>query len=348
MFTSLMKIVTVVLCALLGSMASAATILQYHHVSERTPPVTSVTPDQFELHLARLSQEGFQVVRLDRLLERVRRGEDTRDQVAITFDDAYVSIASNAMPLLARYGWPAAIFVSTSQIGGRDMLTPEQLRDMVVVGHLVLNHGHQHLHVVRRLGNETDAERLARIRHDLLTAQQWLEAELPAPVPRILAWPYGEHDAATRALARELGFVALAQVSGAVGPQSDWQALPRIAINRHYADWAPLRDKLRARPLPAQVLSPLDGVTSARRPVLVLALPVPPASLNCFTDGRVQPLSDVTRSGDGQWQVTLTPSFDLAPGRHRVTCTRATDDGRFQWFSWLWMVRGEAGWYPES
>ena len=347
MFRPLMQIVTVLMLLAMATGASAGTILQYHHVAEDTPPQTSVTPAQFAHHLAQLHREGFQVVRLDALLASARAGEDTTDQVAITFDDAYVSIGEQAMPLLARYGWPAAVFVSTSQIGGREMLTRQQLRDMVAGGHLVLNHGREHLHVVRHRDGESEHQRLYRIRNDLLAAQQWLEAELGS-VPRILAWPYGEHDAATRALAAELGFVALAQVTGAVGRHTDWQAVPRIAVNQRYAQWAPLRDKLRAQPLPAEVLAPADGVTASPRPLLTLALSVSPRSLNCFIGGQPQSLDGVLDMGNGRWQVQLRPARDLAPGRHRVTCTRPVEDGRFQWFSWLWMVKGPQGWYRES
>lgn len=347
MFTALMKSVTILLVLASVPLAQAGTILQYHHVSDQTPAATSVTPAQFAHHLAMLEESGMQVVRLDVLLDAAQAGDDTRDQVAITFDDGYANLAAHAMPLLAERGWPAAVFVTTSQVGGSDMLTLEQLEQIQGAGHLVLNHGREHEHVVRSLPGESREQRRERIRQDMLAAQCWLERHLPEPVPRILAWPYGEHDSLTRDLARKEGFVALAQVSGALGSDTDWQAVPRIAVNHRYADWPSLRDKLRALPLPAQVLSPADGVTSSLRPVLELQLAVPPAGLNCFVDGDVVEPRLLDASAEGHWAISIQSPSSLAPGRHRVTCTRPVDDGRFQWFSWLWMVRDGADWYPE-
>lgn len=347
MFIALMKSVTILLVLAIAPLAQAGTILQYHHVSDQTPAATSVTPDQFAHHLAMLADSGMTVVRLDALLDAARAGDDTRDQVAITFDDGYANLATHAMPLLAERGWPAAVFVTTSQVGGSEMLTLEQLSEMQRAGHLVLNHGREHAHVVRALPGESLRQRRERIRQDILAAQRWLEGHLPESVPRILAWPYGEHDAVTRELARKEGFVALAQVSGALGPDTDWQAVPRIAVNRRYAEWAPLRDKLRALPLPVTVMSPVDGLTASPRPALELRVRVPPASLNCFVDGMPAEPQLKSSDDDGSWTIVVQSQERLAPGRHRVTCTRAVNGGRFQWFSWLWMVRDGADWYPE-
>lgn len=348
MFMRLMQNVTVVMViGVLAGPAAAGTILQYHQVADRAPASTSVTVAQFSDHLARLDEEGFRVVRLDALLALARQGQDTANLVAITFDDGFASLLEQAIPLLDQRGWPAAVFVTTSQVGGESMLDVAQLRELAAAGHLVLNHGHEHVHAVRARPGETGPARLERLRQDLLRAQSQLESWLPEPPPRILAWPYGEHDAAARGVARELGFTALAQLTGAVGPQTDWQQVPRIAVNRRYADWASLRDKLRARPMAAQVIRPEDGVTRSSRPMLVVHFPEGPGRLQCFLDGQpLEPMSALPQRG-GHWRWQLTPGDRLEPGRHRINCTRPASAGGYEWFAWLWMVRDGDDWYPE-
>ena len=65
---------TVMLALLCSQSASAAVILMYHHVDGDTPPATSVTLEQFTDNLDHLAAEGFEVVRLDELIDRVRSG----------------------------------------------------------------------------------------------------------------------------------------------------------------------------------------------------------------------------------------------------------------------------------
>jgi peptidoglycan/xylan/chitin deacetylase (PgdA/CDA1 family) len=76
----------------------------------------NVTPEQFEAHLAHLSQH-FDVLSLDALVARWLDGAARpRPAVAITFDDAYRNNLEFAVPLLERYGCPATIFVAVGYI----------------------------------------------------------------------------------------------------------------------------------------------------------------------------------------------------------------------------------------
>lgn len=325
----------------------AAVILLYHHVSSQTPAATSVTPAQFAEHLQRLGDEGFQVVRLDELVERVRAGEPADSRLAaITFDDAYRSIIENALPLLKERGWTATVFVATEAVGqGGHIMSVAELRTLEAEGWLLTNHGHQHLHMVRRQPGESERVWLARLREDITRAEQRLTQWLQSTPPKFFAYPYGEHDSLVRELVRELGYIGFAQRSGAVGAQTDWQNVPRIPVNRHYAGWDSLGDKVRALPMPVQQVSPASGITTDTRPELTLVLPPDWAQrqVNCFAGGVAEVARQVRSDAV---QLRVTPGRDLAPGRTLVNCTASAGQGRFYWYSWLWMHRGEA-WYSE-
>ena len=56
------------------------------------------------------------------------------------------------------------------------------------------------------MADEDEAAWRARVSSDILQAQQRLEQEL-GKVPRWFAYPYGEYDAALRALLGELDFI---------------------------------------------------------------------------------------------------------------------------------------------
>jgi biofilm PGA synthesis lipoprotein PgaB len=327
--------------------ARAAVILLYHHVSESTPAATSVTPAQFAEHLERREKEGFEVVRLDELVERVRAGIDPREKLAsITFDDAFASIIDTAIPMLEERGWAATVFVATEPVQQRrrPMMDVDQVRDLHVRGHLVVNHSHTHLHMVRRHEGESRRAWLKRLRQDIGAAQRLLEEWVGETLPKYFAYPYGEHDPDVRALLGDMGYLGFAQRSGAVDENVDWLDVPRIPVNRQFAGWNGLGDKVRALPMPATRVQPETSITLDARPSFSMSLPEEwrHRGLNCFARGQA---ADIERDGN---RVTITPKVDLAVGRSLINCTASAGEGRFYWYSHLWMRKAEVDqWYQE-
>ena len=79
----------------------ATVILQYHHISDSTPPSTSISPALFQKHMQHLLDKGYQVLALHEVAARLQQGESLPDQsVVITFDDGYDSVYTEAYPFL--------------------------------------------------------------------------------------------------------------------------------------------------------------------------------------------------------------------------------------------------------
>jgi len=120
---------------------------------------------------------------------------DNGSYVAITFDDAYRSVRTNAVPELLRRGFPATIFVPVDFLGkepGWEMetrindhvMTCDELRtlpELIEFGSHTLTHPHLTKINVARLREEVTASR------DKL-------AELIGSHVSLLAFPYGEYD----------------------------------------------------------------------------------------------------------------------------------------------------------
>ena len=340
---------TVMLALLCSQSASAAVILMYYHVDVDTPPATSVTLEQFTDNLDHLAAEGFEVVRLDELIDRVRSGEDPhRKLLAITFDDAYRSIYEAGLPALEARGWKGAVFINTAGVGesGRAM-SAAMIADAHQRGHLLLNHSHSHPHMVRRLPGETEQDWLARIRADIEEGHRQLGEWIgESPLPW-LAWPYGEQSAPLRALLKDMGYLAFGQQSGALASGVDWQNIPRIPVNGFHADWRSLRDKVLALPFPVRATLPVDGVTREPRPALTLLLNGDwrRRNIQCFAGPRF--VAPTVRFTDGVSELTVRSEADIPIGRSRYNCTAAAGDGRFHWYSWVWMRRDGDQWYAE-
>src|SRR3546814_17130514 len=120
----------------------------YHRFGEDDLPSTSIRLSQFEAHLAELTSGRYRVMALPEIVARLRAGQPLPQRaVAITIDDAALSVYREAWPRLKAAGLPFTLFVSTEPLdrGFSDSMSWQQLRELsghplVTVG----NHGHRH------------------------------------------------------------------------------------------------------------------------------------------------------------------------------------------------------------
>ena len=342
-------------CACLASSesSSAAVALVYHHVAEDTPASTSVSPELFQQHLDYLRANSYQVVSLAEIVAALQAGEELPERaVAFSFDDAYLSVYSEAWPRLRAYGWPFTVFVNTDYVDGRygNYLSWEQLRELEAAGVDVANHGATHEHYVRRQPDEGAEQWRARIRADILRAENRLAAELNKPL-KIFAYPYGEFDSEVEQIVAELGYSAFAQQSGAIGSYSDLQQLPRFPMATAYAAMPSFRDKVGSLPLPvASVVVPSSRILPPAAAAPSLSLELAPGdyrrdALRCYIAG--QEPAQLT------WQankLTIQARQPLGPGRSKFNCTAPSrqQSGRYYWYSYLWIQpRDDGSWYKE-
>ncbi|MCB1691464.1 MAG: polysaccharide deacetylase family protein [Pseudomonadales bacterium] len=325
-------------------------ILQYHHVSTETPSITSIAPALFEEHMDYLANQGFEVWPLGRLVAAVRAGESLPPHVvAITFDDAYVSIYDTAFPILKRHGFPFTIFVATEYIDTNpdQYLSWNQLREMKAAGATIANHSHTHTHLLRRNAGESPDDWRRRIKADIEHAQTLIEQHL-GDATKLIAYPYGEYDDDVIGIIDEMGFTGFGQQSGAVGPTSRFEVLPRFPMGGPYSAFEPLKTKVATRPMPIRTVTTSPLVGDNLRPVLTLDLlrtDLRQDQLVCYGPGggRIE-VKQVSPS-----RFTAQAGNDIPVGRSRYNCTMPDESGaRFYWFSQLWIRKEPDGsWYPE-
>jgi len=333
-----------------------AVILLYHHVSADTPPSTSVDPATFEAHLDYLADHHFHVWPLSKILNDIETGNSIPDNtVALTFDDAYASVFSEAYPRLKRRGWPFTVFVSTDYIDKhyKNYMTWDQLREVAEHGAELGNHSRSHPHLARRRDNESEEHWRERVRAEISGAQRRLEAETHHPI-KVFAYPYGEFSPSLEAIVTDLGFYAVGQQSGAVGKVSDLRAAPRFPMADGYADQKQFITKIHTRPLPVTVQAPKDPFLGGgpMRPTLRLRVGEGPFRLDglaCYASGQGRMLLDwVDRK---QRVVDISPREPLKTGgRFKYNCTAPSSEesGVYFWYSHLWMKKNPDGtWYND-
>lgn len=320
---------------LITSLAHAdLVVLQYHHISTSTPASTSTSPELFRQQLDLIDELGLEVVPLDSGTRAALAGElDTTQQVALTFDDAYESVWSGAVPLLTRRGLPFTIFVNTDAVGTPGYMTWEQLEKTAAMdGALIANHSEDHGHLARRPG-EAESPWHERVTRSLDRAQTTLQQKL-GQSPPLFAYPYGEFDEALEARVAERGWYGYGQQSGPVGRDSTATRLPRFPMAEAYGQISSLPDKLLSRALPVDTAALPAGVTDRNPPTLTLTLPDPldPGRLTCFATG--QGRVDLQIRGQ---QVQVTPGQAFSSRRFRYNCTYPLGGGRFYWLSQQWL-----------
>jgi peptidoglycan/xylan/chitin deacetylase (PgdA/CDA1 family) len=250
-----------------------ATVIVYHAVGdrprERDPDGLFVSQKQFELQMAFLARKRT-VVPLSQILGP--GAESGHRRVAITFDDGFRNVLTNAVPVLRRHGLPAAVFVPTEWLGtpsaesassgAIETLTVDDLRELDRLGYEIGSHSHSHLDC----GMATQDQIVV----DLTRSVAELTAAL-GRAPRYLAWPFGRHSPAALETAARLGFELAFATDH---PSRSRYAVPRTPIYRTdganmfrfktTGRYVPLR---RSRPVVAahSVLRPLWRLTSGRR-----------------------------------------------------------------------------------
>src|SRR5690349_18157544 len=218
-------------------------ILCYHSVTCGWDDPVSVEPDDFEAHCAVLRSTRT-VVPLAAVKGRLAAGHKLPARTAVlTFDDGFADFAEWAVPIMQRYGLPAAMYIvagSVTEAGvpvnwitGTDasdappLLTTEQICELHRQGWEIGSHSMAH----RDLPTLTESECLA----DLKESKELLSDLLGDHVDT-LAYPFGHHAVHVRRAAERAGYtLALALPEGPEEPGPF--AVPRTGVYRGNERW---------------------------------------------------------------------------------------------------------------
>jgi peptidoglycan/xylan/chitin deacetylase (PgdA/CDA1 family) len=204
----------------------AMLVLGFHRIEPPTGlEITRIGPARFERLLAMIEATGLRGVAGGPLA-------NASDQIMLTFDDGYHSVTETALPVLAERGWGAIVFLIAGSMGKTDdwdvsLLGPKRRMMSWADARAWAGRGIEfgsHTMTHPDLTALTDRSLKAEMRE----SKSMIEEELGRPV-RYSAYPFGRHNARTRAAAQEAGFeAAFATGTGLAG---DHFAIPRAMIH---------------------------------------------------------------------------------------------------------------------
>ncbi|WP_308160264.1 polysaccharide deacetylase family protein [Arsukibacterium indicum] len=317
----------------------AAVMLIYHHVASDTPRVSSVTATELRQHLQYLQDHNFKVIGLDVLIDQLKQGKPIADNaVVITFDDSFENNYTTAHPILMEFGYPYTIFISPGSIDNKvgPVLSWDQVRKMAADGVLVANHAMNHEHMTERENGETEADWLARIKQNILTAEQRIKEET-GQSHRWLAYPYGEFNNQLEALVKKLGFVGIGQQSGAIGSSTLLSRIPRYPAAGQYAELADLSQKLRTLAFDITGYLSANQQISDNPPTLRLTLNITdflPEQLRCYAGTEAL---EPKWLNDNTFEVTASKPVNRGRSRYNCTAPSLSKKGYFYWYSQPWL-----------
>jgi len=212
-------------------------ILLYHSVGERDyrndKMGLSVPEDIFYMQMKYLKDEGFILISLRELVDKIRNNIMFSDKsVVITFDDGYRSALTKAMPILRSFGFAATVFINVyfveRKIRGNfywqrwETLSWDDVMQLQKAGLLIGSHALSH----RRLGEMDNKE----MEYEILTSKDIIECRIKERVDAF-SYPHGSFNKVAKKILRKNNFTSsCASIEGCVGSRPDIFALRRTEI----------------------------------------------------------------------------------------------------------------------
>ena len=167
-------------------------VFLYHAVSDSTKgdDALFVSPASLEEQLKLLANEGYVSVFADEY------GTYDKKTVAITFDDGYDSVYTEAFPLLKKYNMKATVFLITSPSETR--LSGSHIKEMARSGTVRFeSHSVSHKNMTSFTYDEIKTE---------LSESRSAVQKLTGRGVRCFSYPYGAYDDEIKAALREFGY----------------------------------------------------------------------------------------------------------------------------------------------
>ena len=177
-------------------------ILTYHAVDSRAS-VTSIPSALFQCQMESLAAQNLTGISLADAYDHLERtGNFPQNSVVLTFDDGYLGMMEEVLPVIRPLGFSATVFIVSGMVGmnaaqarsvngdiDRDMLGWSQLEELVQSGFEIGSHTLRHPRLTQLPVTEVERE--------LVESKLKLQQRLQVPVDSF-AYPYGDLNQAVR------------------------------------------------------------------------------------------------------------------------------------------------------
>jgi peptidoglycan/xylan/chitin deacetylase (PgdA/CDA1 family) len=213
---------------------SQISILTYHALDD-SGSIVSTSPGVFQAQMRYLSEAGFNVVSFGEVVAHLNEGRPLPARtVAISFDDGYKSVYTEAFPVLRQYGFTATVFLIADYCGKYNdwpgnlpslkrlpLLSWSEIKEMQKYGIEFGAHTMTHPDLTRLAEWRVDYE----MRQSKCTIQDHLGEEVV-----VFAYPYGKYNRSVKETARKHFRGACSTQLGRIDGRSDVYLLNRVDV----------------------------------------------------------------------------------------------------------------------
>lgn len=312
--------------------SAAAVILTYQRIGEDAYPDTNIRTNQFLAHIEELKTEDYNVLPLPTVIEHLKQNKALPEKtVVITFEGAYKSALTNAIPELLNNQIPFTVFFASDHADSniKQHMSWSDLKRLNKENFVTLG---LHPAEYKRLSGLTNDKILSSINKARLRYRKRIGTE-----PAFFSYPFGEYSRAYRDTIENQGFkAALSLHSGSVSSQSDIFALPRFTMTENYGSLERFQLVTNAKPFPVHSIEPRDPYLKTNTPAIGFSVSENLSdqldNLSCFVSGQDKPKIEIL----GQNRVELKLSEEISEGRTRVNCTLPLPHKTGEKPSWRW------------
>lgn len=194
-------------------------ILAYSAFAKTPGQGGALTQAAFDDQMRFLKDRGFVPVSLEAFYNFLEFQEDLPAKaVLVTIDDTGQNTWEVAVPVLRKYGFPAAVFVCTDLVTGKEgALSWDKVKEMAASGFSIQHQTKTLRNLTRRKADESFEDFVVAVDRELTVASLEFR-EKAGLTPSFLAYPYGAANEMVIALLRKNGFRGALTLSGQSNP----------------------------------------------------------------------------------------------------------------------------------
>jgi peptidoglycan/xylan/chitin deacetylase (PgdA/CDA1 family) len=201
-------------------------VLMYHEV--RKPPPGAANPQlfvraaTFRAQIRWLERRGFEGITLVQLQEAWHgRRELPRKPVVLTFDDGYLSVYRNVVPVLRRMHWPGVLNLTLGNTKAAEGVSRAQVKRMMAAGWELASHTISHLD----LSTVPSAQLRTETAGSRALIKKWFHVKV-----HDFCYPAGQYNPRSIAAVKRAGYTSATTVNpGFATPRHPYE-IPRVRV----------------------------------------------------------------------------------------------------------------------
>lgn len=219
-------------------------VLAFHHLGNTTVTATGsssqyyYSPRDFIKLIQDCQREGRRIALLSELVRRLEENPRTlyfEKSLAITFDDAYVSLYTVLKELFLKNPIPITIFIPTAYVGRSNEwdqakdLAHEQIlgwQELASLKDMSIDIGSHSRHHFRLTDCDSEVQR-----SEIMGSLEDLKCFLPDLSTFLFSYPYGACDTEIQKLVKQSGYIgAVSNFAGNIRPYTNPYEIPRFTV----------------------------------------------------------------------------------------------------------------------